>query len=166
MPRFFVSGFVLLLALALAGCSSTTSAPRWIEPVHTQNAAFLWKHSGGTLMGDASITYDLSGHVMIRLSKNLPSPLLETVSTAQGQFSASGPLSGGGWTGPANRVPVRFSLWQALSEAWRGAIPARDGRQEVHTSSYRAAVWKENGRVRELSVSSTDNGEMVRLVFR
>lgn len=157
---------ILLLGLVLTGCATRGPLVDWVEPVHSRPAAFLWKHAGGTLTGDAVITADISGNVAIRLSKNLPKPLLETLSTRDGHFEASGPLAGGGWSGRVDRIPLRFSLWQALAEAWRGAVPARDGRQEVHTASYRAAVWKDNGRIRELSVSSTDNGEMVRLVFR
>jgi hypothetical protein len=101
----------------------------------------------------------------MRLTKSLPKPMLEITSMTDGKFAASGPLAGGGWSGDASRAPLRFSLWTALTAAWRGAHSARDGRQEVHTDSYRAAVWKEAGRIRELSVSSSDNGEVIRLVF-
>lgn len=156
----------LFLALFLASCASAPDQSSWVAPIHSQNAAFLWTHSGGSMSGQAVITYDISGNVMIRLLKDLPKPLLETTSTRDGRFFASGPMSGGGWSGRADRVPVRFSLWSALAEAWRGAIPARDGPQEVHTATYRAAVLKDAGRVRELSVSSSDNGEVIRLVFR
>jgi len=117
------------------------------------------------MSGDAIMTYDMAGNVMVRLLKNVPQPLLETTSTSDGRFFASGPMAAGGWSGRASNVPLRFSLWNAIAEAWRGSLSARDGRQEVHTASYRAAVWKENGRIRELSVSSTDNGEVIRLVF-
>ncbi len=99
----------------------------------------------------------------MRLTKNRP--LLEIASLVDGRFSAAGPLAAGQWSGDAALAPIRFSLWTALAAAWRGAHSARDGRQEVHTASYRAVVWKENGRIRELSVSSTDTGEVVRLVF-
>ncbi len=161
---------VMCAALAglLSACSSVGgdgSPSDWIEPVHTQRASFLWRHPGGTVAGEALITYDISGNVLIRLTKGLPRPVLEVVSTSTGEFSASGPFAGRGWSGPASRVPLRHALWQALAEAWRGAIPARDGRQEVHAASYRAAVWKDGGKIRELAVSSTDNGELIRLVF-
>lgn len=153
------------LVLMVASCASVAGASEWVEPVHNQSATFLWEHTGGKLSGTAVITYDFAGNVMIRLLKNVPKPLLETTSTRDGRFFARGPLAGGGWSGNADRVPLRFSLWKALAEAWRGAIDARDGPQEVHTQTYRAAVMKESGRVRELSVSSTDNGEVIRLVM-
>jgi len=66
----------------------------------------------------------------------------------------------------AGRAPARFALWPALADAWRGTRPAKDGQQEVHTATYRAAVWKDSGKLRELSVISADNGEVIRLVFR
>jgi len=156
----------LFAALLLAGCASGPSPDVWSPPIQNARAGFLWKHSGGTLAGDADITSDASGNVGIRLTKSLPAPLLELTSLASGRFYASGPLAGGGWSGEASRAPVRFALWTALAAAWKGAQPAKDGRQEVHTDTYRAALSKEAGRVRELSVSSTDNGEVIRLVFR
>lgn len=157
---------LLPLVLLLAGCASQPDAVNWTPPIQNSRATFLWKHRGGTLAGEADITNDVRGNVAIRLTKDLPKPLLEITSMTDGHFSATGPLAGGGWSGDASRSPVRFSLWTALAAAWRGAYPARDGRQEVHTDGYRAAVWKESGRIRELSVSSSDNGEVIRLVFR
>ncbi len=158
----------LLLAacLCLGACASRPDPVAWTPPLQNSRAAFLWKHAGGSLAGDAEITNDVRGNVHLRLTKDLPRPLLEITSMTDGKFRASGPLAGGGWSGDASRAPMRFSLWTALPAAWRGAHPARDGRQEVHTDSYRAAVWKEAGRIRELSVSSADNGEVIRLVFR
>lgn len=157
---------LLALTLCLAACASRPDIADWTPPIQNSRATFLWKHRGGTLAGDADITNDIRGDMVIRLTKDLPKPLLEITSMADGRFSAEGPLAGGGWSGDASRAPVRFSLWTALAAAWRGSFPARDGRQEVHTDSYRAAVWKESGRTRELSVSSSDNGEVIRLVFR
>lgn len=157
---------LLPFLLLLAGCATQPDAVNWTPPIQNSRATFLWKHRGGTLAGEADITNDVRGNVLVRLTKDLPKPLLEITSMTDGQFSATGPLAGGGWSGDASRAPVRFSLWTALAAAWRGAYPARDGRQEVHTDSYRAAVWKESGRIRELSVSSSDNGEVIRLVFR
>jgi hypothetical protein len=157
---------LLPLMLLLAGCASQPDAVNWTPPIQNSRATFLWKHRSGTLAGEADITNDVRGNVVARLTKDLPKPLLEITSMTDGHFSATGPLAGGGWSGDASRAPVRFSLWTALTAAWRGAYPARDGRQEVHTDSYRAAVWKESGRIRELSVSSSDNGEVIRLVFR
>lgn len=157
---------LLAFSLCLAACASHPDPTTWTPPLQNSRAGFLWKHSGGSLAGDATITNDVRGNVVIRLTKDLPKPLLEITSMTDGKFTASGPLAGGGWSGDASRAPIRFSLWTALASAWRGAHPARDGRQEVHTDTYRAAVWKESGRIRELSVSSSDNGEVIRLVFR
>jgi len=156
----------LWAALVLAGCATSPEQPAWIPPIQQARATFLWKHAGGTLAGEAEITSDAAGNVAIRLTKSLPSPLLELTSLSQGTFRASGPLSGGGWSGESTRAPNRFALWTALAAAWRGSQLAKDGRQEVHTASYRAAVWKESGTIRELSVSSSDNGEVIRFVFR
>lgn len=156
----------LLLLLLLAGCASQPDITGWTPPLQNSRATFLWKHAGGTLAGEVDITGDVRGNVVMRLTKGLPTPLLEFTSMTDGKFHASGPMAGGGWSGDASRAPVRFALWTALAAAWRGAHPARDGRQEVHTATYRAAVWKEAGRINELSVSSTDNGEVIRLVFR
>ena len=156
----------VFVSVLLSACAVSPNSAQWVQPVHNQAAVFLWKHSGGSPSGNVIITYDISGNVMIRMLKDLPKPLLEVTSTRDGKFLASGPLSGGGWAGTADRVPVRFSLWKAVAEAWRGAIPARDGPQEVHTQTYRAAIWKVGGRIRELSVSSSDNGEVIRLVMQ
>ncbi len=157
---------LLASALFLCACASSPEPVVWSPPIQNSLASFLWKHSGGSLAGTAEITNDIRGNLVIRLTKDLPRPLLEITSMTDGVFSTSGPLAGGGWSGDASRAPARFSLWTALAAAWRGAYPARDGRQEVHTDSYRAAVWKEAGRIKELSVSSSDNGEVIRLVFR
>jgi hypothetical protein len=156
---------LLALVLCLAACASSPDLSDWTPPIQNSRASFLWKHQGGSLAGEADITNDVRGDMSLRLTKDLPKPLLEITSMTDGRFSASGPLAGGGWSGDASRAPLRFSLWTALAAAWRGSFPARDGRQEVHTDSYRAAVWKEAGRIRELSVSSNDNGEVIRLVF-
>ncbi len=156
---------LLALSLSLVACASAPDSAKWMPPLQNSQAGFLWKHSGGALAGEALITNDVAGNVTIHLTKGLPKPLLEITSLTDGKFFASGPLAGGGWSGDASRAPLRFRLWTALTSAWRGAHPARDGRQEVHTDAYRAAVWKEAGRIRELSVSSTDNGEVIRLVW-
>lgn len=158
--------FLLAACLCLGACASGPEPVVWTPPMQNSLASFLWNHSGGSLAGTAEITNDVRGNLVIRLTKDLPRPLLEITSMTDGKFSTSGPLAGGGWSGDASRAPERFSLWTALAAAWRGAYPARDGRQEVHTDSYRAAVWKEGGRIKELSVSSSDNGEVIRLVFR
>lgn len=157
----------LLLAsvFLLAACASRPDLANWTPPLQNSHASFLWKHSCGSLAGEAELTNDVRGNVIIHLTKGLPRPLLEITSMTDGNFYVSGPLAGGGWSGMASRAPKRFALWTALAAAWRGACPARDGRQEVNADSYRAAVWKEAGRIRELSVSSFDNGEVIRLVF-
>lgn len=156
---------LLATALGLVACSSHPEFSEWTPPLQSSRATFLWKHGSGLLAGEAGITNDVRGNMVLRLTKDLPKPLLEITSMTDGRFSAEGPLAGGGWSGDPSRAPMRFSLWTALAAAWRGACSARDGRQEVHTDSYRAAVWKESGRIREISVSSNDNGEVIRLVF-
>jgi hypothetical protein len=156
----------LFAGLILAGCATPPRSLPWVPPIQQARAGFLWKHSGGTLAGEAEVTSDAAGNVAIRLTKSLPSPLLELSALSQGTFRATGPIAGGGWSGEASRAPSRFALWTALAAAWRGAERAKDGRQEVHTATYRAAVWKESGTLRELSVSSSDNGEVIRFVFR
>jgi hypothetical protein len=157
---------LLAAALILAACASRPDLSEWTPPLQNSRATFLWKHRNGSLSGEAEITNDVRGNMSLRLTKDLPKPLLEITSMTDARFSADGPLAGGGWSGIPSHAPARFSLWTALAAAWRGAYPARDGRQEVHTDSYRAAVWKDAGRIRELSVSSNDNGEVIRLVFR
>jgi hypothetical protein len=154
----------LLLALLLVGCASRPEG--LTPPVQISRAAFLWNRAGGALAGDADLTGDARGNLLIRLTKSLPSPLLECTSMTNGKFHAEGPLAGGAWSGDAPRAPVRLALWTALAAAWRDAQPAKDGREEIHTASYRAAVWKDSGKINELSVSSNDNGEVIRLVFR
>jgi|GEM_PF-1978769 len=166
IPAHPMKKLLLAIALCLAACASRPDLADWTPPIQNSRASFLWKHRGGSLAGDAAITNDVRGDVVIRLTKDLPKPLLEITSMADGRFAADGPLAGGGWSGDASRAPQRFALWTSLAAAWRGAHPARDGRQEVQTDTYRAAVWKEAGRIRELTVSSNDNGEVIRLVFR
>ena len=156
---------LLAIALCLGACASRPDLADWTPPIQNSRASFLWKHSGGSLAGEADFTNDVRGNVVIRLTKDLPKPLLEITSMTDGQFAAAGPLAGGGWSGDASRAPLRFSLWTALVTAWRDAHPARVGRQEVRTDTCRAAVWKEAGRIRELSVSSGDNAEVIRLDF-
>lgn len=154
------------LVLFLEACAFIPEPTRWTPPITNAQAAFLWQHGDGSLVGDAIITSDARGNVMIRLTKNLPRPLLKITVTADGKCIATGAISAGGWSGDVARAPVRFRLWLALAGAWRGALAAPEGRQEVNAAIYRAAVWKESGRIRELSVSSNDNSEMIRLIFR
>lgn len=156
---------LIACALCLTACSSVPDSVDWTPPIQNSRASFLWKHTGGSLAGDADITNDVRGNAVIRLTKDLPKPLLEITSMTDGHFSATGPLAGGTWSGDASRAPLRIRLWTSLAAAWRGAHAARDGRQEVQTDTYRAAVWKEAGRIREITVSSSDNNEVIRLVF-
>lgn len=129
-------------------------------------AGFLWKRGAGRLAGDAEITSDARGNVRIRFTKTSSSgPLLEITSTTDGNFRATAPEAPGSWSGQADNVPLHLSLWAALAPAWRDALAAPEGRQEIHAAAYRAAIRKESGRVRELCVSSSDNGEVIRLVF-
>jgi hypothetical protein len=155
----------LLLCLVLAGCAAQPSArvAPTAPPDHSR-AAFLWSRPGGSIAGDADIASAPDGRFSLRLTKNLPSPLLEFTASPDGKFSVSGPLAGGRWRGSS--PPARLALWPALASAWQWARTASDGRQEAHTATYRAALWKESGKLRELTVSSNDSSEVVRLIVR
>jgi hypothetical protein len=130
-------------------------------------AGFLWKHGGENFAGDAEIASDACGNILIRLTE-APSlrMLLEITSRTDGTFRATGPLVSRGWSGRVDNVPLPLGLWAALAAAWRDVRGAAEGSQEFHTDVYRAAVRKKSGHVRELSVSSRDNGEVIHLVFR
>lgn len=158
----------LLLCLLLAGCAAQptdrTVPAVPAAPLDHSRAGFLWSRAGGSLAGDADIASASDGRFVLRLTKNLPSPVLEFTASPDGKFSVSGPLAGGRWSGGS--IPARFAVWPALAGAWQWARPASDGRQEVHTATYRAAMWKESGKLREITVSSNDSGEVVRLIVR
>jgi len=153
-----------LLPLLLLGACASAPVP-WTAPVQHTVAGFSWKRGAKSLAGDAEITSDARGNVRIRFTKT-SNPLLEITSTTDGNFRTTAPEAPGNWSGRTDNVPLHLSLWSALAQAWRDALAAPEGFQEIHAAAYRAAIRKESGRVRELSVSSSDTAEVIHLVFR
>ncbi len=148
-----------MIAILLAGCAVRPEI--FTAPLQSSHATFFWKHEGGTLSGDAELTSDAMGNLLLRLSGSRL--LLECRSMADGKFYAAGPLAGGTWSGEASQTPLRLTLWTAMAAAWRDAQAAKEGCQEVHTATYSAAIRRISGKILEITVKSADNGEVIAL---
>jgi hypothetical protein len=157
---------VLLVCVALlfAGCSATRELPAF-ETASSEKALIRWQRKGVSLVCDAVCARSQNGAVLVRLYKQSPAPLAEFRLEAENYFAARGRLAGRGWAGPAPGAPTTFSSWIAFLTGYQESAGLETGARQVQTAAARVAYTKSGGKLKALSVSNTETGEVISAVF-
>ena len=117
MSRIRHIGPILLLALALTGCA-TTSRHQFSEPGRdwqSRSGQLLYKSERTSLIGEVLVRFSKGGDFELTFSKG-PGVTLLHVRQDANFASAKGPLARGGWSGPSAQAPARLRGWLGLRD--------------------------------------------------
>lgn len=158
MTRALPICFALLMAGCLASREFTT-----FEPASSEKALIRWQRKGKSLVYDAVCARAKDGSVVVRLYKQSPTPLAEFRLGPDSSFDARGRLVGSGWNGPATDAPPVFSAWLWFLTAYQRS--AQPGAAPLQSATMRVTSTKSGNRLKVLSVSNTETGEVVSAIF-
>jgi hypothetical protein len=128
MSRIRPIGPIILLALALAGCA-TTSSHQFADPGRdwqSRNGQLLYKNPKTSLIGEVLVRFSKAGDFELTFSKGPGVALLQVRQDAS-FASLKGPLARGGWSGPTTQAPARLRGWLQL----RDKLMASGGKTSV-----------------------------------
>jgi hypothetical protein len=131
MSRIRPIGPIILLALALTGCASTSSH-QFADPGRdwkARNGQLLYKSPKTSLIGEVLVRFSESGDFELTFSKGPGVALLQVRQDAN-FASLKGPLARGGWSGPTAQAPARLRGWLQL----RDKLMASGGKTSVSHS--------------------------------
>jgi hypothetical protein len=117
MSRIRHIGPIALLALALAGCA-TTSSHQFADPGRdwqVRSGQLLYKGDKTSLIGEVLVRFSKSGDFELTFSKGPGVTLLQLRQDAT-FASFKGPLARGGWSGESAQAPARLRGWLQLRE--------------------------------------------------
>jgi hypothetical protein len=117
MSRIRPIGPILLVALALAGCA-TTSRHQFADPGRdwqVRSGQLLYKGEKTSLIGEVLVRFSKSGDFELTFSKGPGVTLLQVRQDAS-FASLKGPLARGGWSGETSQAPARLRGWLNLRE--------------------------------------------------
>ena len=154
----------ICVALLFAGCSATRELTAF-EAASSEKALIRWQRKGVSLVCDAVCARSKNGAVLVRLYKQSPAPLAEFRLGPENYFAAKGRLAGRGWSGPAPGAPATFSSWIAFLAGYQESAFLETGARQVQTAATRVAYTKSGGKLKALSVSNIDTGEVISAVF-
>ena len=117
MSRIRPIGPILLLALALSSCA-TTSRHQFTDPGRdwkTRSGQLLYKSAKTSLIGEVLVRFSKSGDFELTFSKGPGLTLLHL--RQDGNFASfKGPLARGGWSGATAQAPARLRGWLQLRD--------------------------------------------------
>ena len=154
----------ICVALLFAGCSATLELTAF-EASSSEKALIRWQRKGVSLVCDAVCARSKNGAVLVRLYNQSPAPLAEFRLGPENYFAAKGRLAGRGWAGPARGAPATFYSWIAFLAGYQESAFLETGARQVQTAATRVAYTKSGGKLKALSVSNTDTGEVISAVF-
>lgn len=131
MSRIRPIGPIILLALVLAGCS-TTSSHQFADPGRdwqARNGQLLYKSAKTSLIGEVLVRFSRGGDFELTFSKGPGVALLQVRQDAN-FASLKGPLARGSWSGPTGQAPARLRGWLQL----RDKLMASGGKTSVSHS--------------------------------
>ncbi|HYJ06735.1 MAG TPA: hypothetical protein VEX43_16485 [Chthoniobacterales bacterium] len=117
MSRIRHIGPILLFALALSSCA-TTSSHQFSDPARdwqSRNGQLLYKGTRTSLIGEVLVRFSKGGDFELTFSKG-PGVTLLHVRQDANFASVKGPLARGGWSGPSAQAPARLREWLQLRE--------------------------------------------------
>ncbi|HEY5811352.1 MAG TPA: hypothetical protein VIT23_01715 [Terrimicrobiaceae bacterium] len=151
----------LALALLVVGCATHRDFGTF-DPASSEKALIRWQRRGSSLVYDAVCARGQGGSVVVRLYKQSPAPLAEFRLEPNHSFSAQGRLVGRGWTGLDSDAPKAFKSWISFLTAYQAA---QTGSPEAHSPAIRVTSTKSGDKLKVLSVSNTQTGEVVSAIF-
>ncbi|HEY5707163.1 MAG TPA: hypothetical protein VIS96_16505 [Terrimicrobiaceae bacterium] len=154
----------ICVALVLGGCSAGRELAAF-EAASSEKALIRWHRKGVSLVWDAVCARSSNDTVLVRLYKQSPASLAEFRLGPENDFTATGRLAGRGWAGPAPSAPAIFSSWIAFLAAYQDSAGLGPGSRQLQTATTRVASTKSDGRLKALSVSNTETGEVISAVF-
>ena len=131
MSRTRRIGPIILLALALTGCA-TTSTHQFADPGRdwqSRSGQLLYKNPKTSLIGEVLVRFSKGGDFELTFSKGPGVALLQVRQDAN-FASLKGPLARGGWSGPTAQAPARLRGWLQL----RDKLMAAGGKTSVSHS--------------------------------
>jgi hypothetical protein len=149
-------------ALLMAGCVASREFPAF-EAASSERALIRWQRKGRSLVYDAVCARTQDGSVLVRLYKQSPTPLVEFRLGSDNSFAARGRLAGQGWTGPAADAPPAFSAWIWFLTAFQRS--AQPGAPPLQSATIRVSSTKSGDKLKVLSISNTETGEVVSAIF-
>lgn len=117
MSRIRPIGPIILCALALASCT-TTSSHQFADPGRdwqARNGQLLYKGPKTSLIGEVLVRFSKDGDFELTFSKGPGVTLLQLRQDAT-FASMKGPLARGGWSGASAQAPARLRGWLQLRE--------------------------------------------------
>jgi hypothetical protein len=154
----------ICLALLIAGCSTGRELGAF-DAASSEKALVRWQRKGKSLVYDGVCARAQDGSVVVRLYKQSPVPMVEFRLDKANTFSASGRLAGRGWTGPATDAPAVFSAWIWFLTAYQRSAGAQPGAPLLQSATMRVSFTKSGDKLKVLSVSNTESGEVVSAIF-
>jgi hypothetical protein len=154
----------ICVALLFGGCSATHELAAF-EAASSEKALIRWYRKGVSLVCDTVCARSQNGAVLVRLYKQSPTPLVEFRLEPENYFVAKGRLAGRGWAGPAPGAPATFSSWIAFLSGYQESAGLETGARQIQTAATRVAYTKSGGKLKALSVSNTETGEVISAVF-
>ena len=158
MKRVLLACFALLMV----GCVATRELTAF-QPDSSEKALIRWQRKGRSLVYDAVCARARDGSVSVRLYKQSPVPLAEFRLGAANFFEASGRSVGRGWSGPSAEAPPVFSTWLWFLTAYQRS--AQPGSPSLQSETMRVTSTKSGDKLKVLSVSNSETGEVVSAIF-
>jgi hypothetical protein len=149
-------------ALLIAGCVATRELATF-QPDSSEKALIRWQRKGRSLVYEAVCARARDGSVSVRLYKQSPMPLAEFRLGSANFFEASGRLAGRGWAGLVADAPSAFSTWVWFLTAYQRFV--EPGSPSLKSETVRVAFTKSGDKLKVLSVSNSENGEVVSAIF-
>src|SRR5688572_4239646 len=121
-------GPIILCALLLTGCASTSSH-QFADPGRdwqSRSGQLLYKNPKTSLIGEVLVRFSKTGDFELTFSKG-PGVALLQVRQDTNFASLKGPLARGGWSGPTAQAPARLRGWLQL----RDQLMASGGKTSV-----------------------------------
>ena len=117
MSRMRNIGAIILCALALASCT-TTSSHQFADPGRdwqSRSGQLLYRSSKTSLIGEVLVRFSKRGDFELTFSKG-PGVALLHVRQDANFASLKGPLARGGWSGATAQAPARLRGWLQLRD--------------------------------------------------
>jgi hypothetical protein len=152
----------ICFALFMAGCVATQEFTAF-DAASSEKALIRWQRKGRSLVYDAVCARARDGSVLIRLYKQSPIPVGEFRLESDNSFEAAGRLAGRGWVGSVRDAPPVYACWIWFLTAYQK--PAQSGALSLPNSTIRVSSTRSGDKLKVLSVSNRETGEVISAIF-
>jgi len=131
---------LFIAALLLTGCA-TPSTHQFAQPNanwQIRTGQLLYRTAKTTVIGDVVVRYSQARDFELTFSKG-PGVSLFVLRQDSTFAEMTGPISGRGWSGPADRAPEQLRGWLELRDA---ILQAKDRHRVTHASGSETFVFR------------------------